>query len=89
MKVPFLLEYDGKTEKVVAGPLAIVQYERKTGKPISSWSTGPSFEDLTLLAYLQLKIENKVTGEFDDFLSTLDGLEEGSDNPLPPGEQEA
>ncbi len=89
MRVPFHLEYDGKTEKVNAGPLAIVQYERQTGKAISSWADGPTFEDLALLAYLQLKIEKKVTDEFDDFLATLENLEEGSEAPLPDGEPEA
>jgi hypothetical protein len=89
MKVPFQIEYDGKTETVVAGPLAIVQYERQTKKAISSWADGPTFEDLALLAYLQLKIEKKVTGEFDEFLETLEGLNETDQNPLDRGEPAA
>lgn len=89
MKVPFKIEYDGKAETVVAGPLAIVQYERQTKKSISSWADGPMFEDLALLAYLQLKIEKKVEGEFDDFLATLEGLNETDDGPLDHGEPAA
>jgi nucleoid-associated protein YejK len=89
MKVPFKIEYDGKTEKVVAGPLAIVQYERQTKKSISSWADGPTFEDLALLAYLQLKIEKKVQDEFDDFLATLENLNETSTENLGLGEPEA
>jgi len=89
MKIPFTLEYDGKTEKVSAGPLAIVLYERHTKKPISSWADGPSFEDLALLAYLQLKIEKRVTGEFDEWLGTLENLNEASEAPLAPGDREA
>jgi nucleoid-associated protein YejK len=89
MKIPFQIEYDGKTENVNAGPLAIVQYERLTKKAISSWADGASFEDLALVAYLQLKIEKKVTGEFDDFLATLEGLNETQQGPLEGGEPEA
>lgn len=89
MKVPFTIEYDGKTEMVVAGPLAIVQYERKTGKAISAWADGPTFEDLALLAYLQLTIEKKTKAEFDDWLATLEGLNETKNDPLDPGEPEA
>lgn len=89
MKVPFTIEYDGKTEKVVAGPLAIVRYERKTGKAISKWADGPTFEDLALLAFLQLEIEKKTNVDFDEWLATLDGLNETEDNPLDPGEPEA
>jgi len=89
MRIAYNLEYDGKTEKVIAGPLAIVQYERQTKKTISSWADGPSFEDLALVAYLQLKIEKKVIGEFDDFLATLETLSEASEVPLALGDAEA
>jgi len=89
MKIPFQIEYDGKTENVNAGPLAIVQYERLTKKAISSWADGPSFEDLALVAYLQLKIEKKLTGEFDDFLATLEALNETTEAPLDLGEPAA
>jgi hypothetical protein len=90
MKIPFKLEYDGKTEIVNAGPLAIVQYERKSKKAISTWSSNVSFEDLALLAYFQLKIEKKVTVEFDDWLATLENLQEVEEQaPLAAGTGEA
>jgi hypothetical protein len=39
MKIPFQIEYDGKTENVNAGPLAIVQYERLTKKRLAAGPT--------------------------------------------------
>jgi hypothetical protein len=89
MKVPFKIEQNGKTFEVHAGPLAIVQYERKTKKPISSWATGPSLEDLALLAWLQMKIDKTTALEFDDWLAELEGLTEVSEGPLATGDEEA
>jgi hypothetical protein len=87
MKVPFKIEQNGETFEVHAGPLAIVQYERKTKKPISSWSNGPGLEDLALLAWLQMKIDKQTDLEFDDWLGQLEGLSEVEEGPLVTGDE--
>lgn len=87
MKVPFKIEQNGKTFQVDAGPLAIVQYERKTKKAISTWSNGPGLEDLALLAWLQMKIDKQTTLEFDDWLAELDDLSEVDEGPLATGDE--
>ena len=86
MKVPFQIEQAGEKLIVEAGPLAIVQYERQTKKPISSWTTSPGFEDLALLCWLQLKIDKRTTLEFDDWLGQLEGLAEVDEGPLDTGD---
>lgn len=90
MKVPFKIETATETFVVNAGPLAIVQYERKTKKPISSWGTeSPGLEDLALLAWLQITIEKKTTKDFDGWLADLQGLTEVDEGNLDLGEKEA
>lgn len=89
MKVPFSIEQNGETTLVEAGPLAIVMYERKMKKQISSWANGVGFEDLATLAYMQLKIDKKTDLEFDDWLGQIDGLVEKEQGPLSLGDAEA
>lgn len=89
MKVPFKIEQNGETFVVQAGPLAIVQYERKSKKAISSWGdTAPGLEDLALLAWLQMKIDKKTGLEFDEWLGQLQDLSEVDEGPLDTGDED-
>ena len=90
MRLPITLTFDnGTTATIMAGPLAIMRWERRYKTKVSRWATdGIGAEDLLYLAWEGLRIGGAPTpASFEEWAATVYEITNGETedaDPFPP-----
>lgn len=67
---------DGRTEDVAVAPMALIGWERWSGRRMSDLSDkGFGLEDMCRMAYEQVRLSGGTTAEFDAWVTTVDDIE--------------
>ena len=93
MKMKFLLTYDDdRTEEVAVSPLAIIGWEKWSGRKMSDMSSsggGFGMEDMVFQAWEQTRLQGGTTDEFETWAASLADIDPASTTDPTSGGEEA
>jgi hypothetical protein len=80
--------YDGETKEILVSPMAMIGWEKHTGKTMGSFGENLSMEGMVWLAWEQARLQGFTTDDFDTWAATLADIDVVQDEP-PKSEERA
>ena len=83
MKIRYRAEfYDGHTEEITVSPMAIIGWEKWSGKTLGTMSDGGvTMADMTWLAWEQARLRGATSDDFETWATTLADLDATAEDP--------